>query len=91
MAKQREPLTEQDEMSDMSQVQTPPHDLLARLHALEERVAELEKCAHSDHQLGKEVVDQITTAAASHAVTHMNEHLRRVIGHSGLPVRGDQE
>ena len=87
MVKQKEALTERNEPA-IEQAQ--PDDLMARLFALEERVAQLEKHAHSDHQLDKSVVDQIAMHATQHAVGQMSEHLRRMIGHSGMPARGDQ-
>lgn len=57
-----------------------------RLAALEARIAELEKHAHTEHAIGPEVVQQIAAHASGQAVNHINEHLRRAFGHSGMPL-----
>jgi hypothetical protein len=63
-------------------------EIKAQLTALEARLARVEQAAHTEHTatLGKDALEQIT----AHAVRHVDEHWRRVSGHSGLPSYGGQ-
>ena len=61
--------------------------LAERIAALEERLARVEQMAHTDHSITPEAVDHLT----QHVMSHVHEHLRKTTGHSGLPVRGDQD
>lgn len=61
--------------------------LKAQVFALEDRLARVEQMAHTDHSITPEAVDHLT----QHVMSHVHEHLRKTTGHSGLPVRGDQD
>jgi hypothetical protein len=79
--------SEVDRLSKMVEI---CNALVSQVQELAERLARVEQMAHTDHTLGSHVVDQIAAHAASHAIHHVDAHLHKVLGHSGLPMRGDQ-
>ena len=84
---QKNTKTDQDNTTDTPELAPDPTaDLRAEVESLKARLARIEQAAHTDHMPDAAALDHITT----HVMGHVHEHLHKAMGHSGLPVRGDQ-
>jgi hypothetical protein len=71
--------------------ETAQDSLAERLDALEERLAQVEKSAHTTHDLalGQKELDAIAQAIQPHIEQHVHATLKKHLGIAPPPVRGD--